>query len=209
MGVRISAGTISNLLKGERAWAVEEQGDILRAGLQVDVPKQMDATGNRQKGANKVTHIITAPFFSVFYTLGGKSRLDCLRALQGNPAGDVKLLWHGALDAELAGKVATTQTASRSDLMRDNPCMALPAFEALLKDKAPGVFAKASVLHKLRDAMALAYYARQTGFPRPKVLLSDGAPNRRHHPPSTACVGCTMPVSTTNSSQNRPARAKT
>jgi len=34
---------------------------------------------------NKVTHIITSSFFTVFYTLPSKSRMDCLRALQGNP----------------------------------------------------------------------------------------------------------------------------
>ena len=176
LGVRISAGTICNLLKGEHAWAVEEQGDILRAALQVDAPKQMDATGNRQKGVNKVTHIITAPFFSVFYTLGGKSRLDCLRALQGNPAGDIKLLWHGGLDAELAGKVSAADRQEVGRLMRGAPCLPLADFEALLREKAPGIFAKASVLHKLRDAMALAHYAQQAAFPRPKVLLSDDAP---------------------------------
>ncbi len=176
LGIRISAGTISNLLKGEGAWAVEEQGDILSAALHVDAPKQMDATGNRQKGVNKVTHIITAPFFSVFYTLGGKSRLECLRALQGNPAGDIKLLWHEGLKAELLGKVAAADRQAVGCLMVDKPCLPLAEFDALLKDKAPEVFAKTGALHKLRDAMAMAHYAQQTDFPRPKVLLSDGAP---------------------------------
>jgi len=79
-GVQISTGTISNVLKAEHGWAVEEERAILQAALHRVEPKQMDSTGNVQKGVNKTTHIIASSFFTVFYTLKGKSRLDCLRA---------------------------------------------------------------------------------------------------------------------------------
>ena len=65
-GVQISGGTISNSLKSERGWAVEEQTAILQVALHRPEPKQMDSTGNVQKGVNKTTHIIASSFFTVF-----------------------------------------------------------------------------------------------------------------------------------------------
>jgi len=176
LGIVISAGTVSNLLKREHSWAVEEQQGILQAALAVNSPKQMDATGNRQKGINKTTHIITGEFFSVFYTLDGKSRLDCLRALQGNPTNGIYLMWQEHLQTALHGKVAAADLAVVKSLMEENREIKLADFDALLKDRAPKLFAKSNAVAKLRDAMALTYYAAQQAFPRPTLLLSDNAP---------------------------------
>lgn len=66
LGISISSGSISNLLRAGHDWSVEEQEQILQAGLKEAAPKQMDSTGNRENGVNKVTHIITSPTFSVF-----------------------------------------------------------------------------------------------------------------------------------------------
>lgn len=177
LGVQISAGTICNVLAEQKDWAVEEQRSILRAALQQHDPKQMDSTGNRQKGVNKVTHIITASFFSVFYTLGSKSRLDCLRALQGNPVEGIRLLWYPGIDPDLKqGGVGATDRKALRDLMCAEPCLSLPDFECLMQQKAPTIHAKKNVMRALREIMALAYYSQQTDFPRLEVLLSDDAP---------------------------------
>lgn len=176
-GIQISGGTISNLLKSEHGWAVEEQTAILQSAMHRPEPKQMDSTGNVQKGVNKTTHIITSSFFSVFYTLKGKSRLDCLRALQGNPAENLRLLWHGNLDS--AFKEAGVSLADRkavNRLMAAKPYLSWREFDELMKQQAPKIFGKPKIMQRLREVMALTYYTHQTEFPALKVLLTDNAP---------------------------------
>lgn len=177
LGIQISAGTISNLLKREHSWAVEEQRSILQAAMQRVEPKQMDSTGNRQKGINKTTHIITSCFFTVFYTLKGKSRLDCLCALQGNPPGGIQLLWYDGIDEDF--KQAGVNAADRAEvhrLMQHKSCLGLSQFDEMMKTTAPEIFAKPRIMRLLCEVMALAYYAKQTDFPALEVLLTDDAP---------------------------------
>jgi len=176
-GVQISTGTISNVLKAEHGWAVEEERAILQAALHRVEPKQMDSTGNVQKGVNKTTHIIASSFFTVFYTLKGKSRLDCLRALQGNPAEGLQLLWHGGIDTDFkAAGVGFADRTVVNRLMAAKPAVSWSEFDELMQRDAPKIFAKPKIMQLLREAMALVYYAHQTDFPALQVLLSDNAP---------------------------------
>jgi len=176
-GLQISTGTISNVLKAEHGWAVEEERAILRAALHRVEPKQMDSTGNVQKGVNKTTHIITSSFFTVFYTLKGKSRLDCLCALQGNPEQGLGLLWYGGIDAALeAAGVGFTDRRVVNRLMAAKPGVSWSEFDELMQREAPKIFAKPKIMQALREVMALVYYRHQTDFPALKVLLSDNAP---------------------------------
>lgn len=176
LGVKISSGTISNLLGKESGWVLRERDAILRAGLAYGGAKQMDSTANKQKGKSRVTHIITDPNFTVFYTTEKKNRLNCLRALQGNPDGGIKLLWHDDMDARLrAAKVGTEHPGVLRALMRDNPCLTLPEFEALMAEKAPKTAATTFVMNVMREEMALAYYRQQTDYPPVQLLLTDYA----------------------------------
>lgn len=178
-GIQISAGSISNLLKAEHSWSVEEQTAILQAGLAPGAATQMDCTGNRQRGENKVTHIITAPLFSVFYTLQSKSRIDCLRALQGNPAAGVRLMWHKDMgDAFRDAKVSQSDTRAVMGLLEKQGSFQLSKdeFNALLQTDAPSIYAKGRIVSILTEVMALHYYDHQSKFQRLKVLLTDDAP---------------------------------
>lgn len=176
-GVKMSAGTISNLLKKEAVWALEEQEDILRAGLKCATPKQMDTTANRQKGVNKMTHIITNALFTVFYTTDTRTRLDCLRVLQGNPQEGIKLLWYEGIEVALReGKLGAGHPEKLKKMMERTPCLTLPQFDALMEKEAPELFKRKHVMRVMREEMALAYYKRQEDFLPVKVLLSDDAP---------------------------------
>lgn len=178
-GVQISSGSVSNLLKAGHQWAVSEQSDILQAGLKDTAPKQMDCTGNRERGVNKVTHIITSPVFSVFYTLDSKSRIDCLRALQGNPGKSLQLQWHRDME-----ELWQTSGVKKGDcrtvmaLLKEKGMEVLnrSTFEELLKNGAPDVYKKDRIVHILVESMALNYYKTQGSFAPLKVLLSDDAP---------------------------------
>lgn len=179
LGIQISAGSISNLLKAEHDWVIKEQRCILQAALHRPEPKQMDSTGNRQRGVNKVTHIITASFFSVFYTLNTKSRIDCLRALQGNPQQDLQLMWHEDISAafQQAG-VGKSEGREVIKLLQSNGAaiLSINEFEELLKLQAAHIYKKTRVLRILIEVMALYYYSQQEEFPGLKLLLSDDAP---------------------------------
>lgn len=175
-GVKMSAGTISNLLKKEAVWALEEQENILRAGLKCALPKQMDTTANRQKGVNKMTHIITNALFAVFYTTDTRNRLDCLRVLQGNPQEGIKLLWYEGIEVALrAGKLGAGHPEKLKKLMEHTPCLTLTQFDTLMEKEAPELFKRTNVMRVMREEMALAYYKWQQDFLPIKVLLSDDA----------------------------------
>src|SRR5215211_5113904 len=177
--IQISSGSLSNVLQAEHEWAVEEQSSILQAAMQQEEPKQMDSTGNRQKGVNKVTHIITASFFTVFYTLPSKSRMDCLRALQGNGKEGLKLMWGEDINAafQQAG-ICSAERRKVIELLQSQGTSVLNMndFEELLKLQAGHIYKKPRVLRILTEVMALYYYRHQQDFPAVNVLLSDDAP---------------------------------
>ncbi|MGH7240526.1 MAG: IS66 family transposase [Candidatus Saccharimonadales bacterium] len=178
-GIQISSGTISNLLQAEHDWSVEEQAAILQAGLTPQTPIQMDCTGNRQRGENKTTHIITSPSFSVFYTLDSKSRMDCLRALQGNPVEGVRLMWHKGMERTFrCSKVSQSESEQVMDLLEKHAArqLSIREFDALLQTHAPAVYAKSRIVSILKELMALYYYDNQDEFVRLKTLLTDDAP---------------------------------
>jgi hypothetical protein len=178
-GIQISAGSISNRLKKSYEWAVEEQKQILQAGLGQPTPKQMDSTGNVQRGVSKVTHIITAPFFTVFYTLDSKSRMDLLRALQGNPRGGIQLMWHKDMGAVFqASDGCKADSNAGTAILNNNGAfqLSVSAFNALLEKQAPAVYEKRRIVTIMTEAMALYYYKWQDSFPSLEVLLSDDAP---------------------------------
>ena len=178
-GIQISAGSISNLLKAEHGWAVAEQTSVLRAALQPSVPIQMDCTGNLQRGVNKTTHIITAAFFSVFYTLKGKSRLDCLNALQANPGSALQLKWYKGMTVQL--QTAGVSSADSNKIMEvlqeyRSKVLTITVLEELLQTKAPSIYEKKRIVHLLTETMALCYYRQQKQFLALEVLLTDDAP---------------------------------
>jgi len=178
-GIRISAGTISNVLKQEHDWAVSEQSAILMAGLEDAAPKQMDCTGNRQRGVTKTTHIITAPSFSVFYTLGSKSRINCLRALQGNPGADMLLQWHQDMELRWnTSGVSRTDCTKVMGLLKENgqEVLSVNALEELICKHAPDIYKKKRIINIITEAMGAHYYKQQNKFKPLEVLLTDDAP---------------------------------
>lgn len=176
LGVEISVGTISNLLKEEVGWALEEQEAILCAGLRDCTPKQMDTTANRQKGENKMTHIITNANFTTFYTTDTRTRLDCLRALQGNPKEGILLLWYEGIETALIeAKLKASHPEKLKNVMKNAPCLTIPEFDALMEKNAPEIFKRKFVMRVIREEMALAYYKKQQKYTPLKVLLSDNA----------------------------------
>lgn len=177
LGIKISAGTISNILLEPLEWACEEQREIVRAGIEGSAYVYTDSTQNKEKGVAKKTHIIGAQYFVAYYTLASKSRLDIMRVLLGNPKEGLQIKYNEQGRHMLkVFKVSQEDQLTLSKLLQEGQMMSLMAFDTLIKEQAPSIFSKKNICLRIRESLALAYYHDQSDFPIADILLSDDAP---------------------------------
>lgn len=174
LGISISSGMISNIITDRGDWALDEQGDILRKGIEHSGYTHADGTKSVQKGNSMVTQIIGSDKFSVFLTLPGKSRLDVLNALQGKPSGGLRVCWN-AKSEELMNsmKVAVYHQGLVRTIMADKGIIKLSRLEKLL-DESP-LARRNNIRRGVTQALALSHYLEQEDFPIIQWLLSDDA----------------------------------
>jgi hypothetical protein len=176
-GILMSAGTISNILLSGQSWACEEQREILRAGIEASPYTQADSTKSKEKGQAKTTQVIGSAFFTVFYTMDSKSRLDVLRALLGMPPEGLSLCLN-ATSRQLLSHFGVSKKDRRflDKHLGDGRLWDIPAFSAYLQEHAPQIRAKKNMYPRILESLALGYYHEQVDFPVVKSLLSDDAP---------------------------------
>ena len=176
-GILVSTGTISNILLRGKCWACEEQREILQTGLEASPYTQVDSTKSKEKGKGKATQIIGGQFFTVFYTMDSKSRLDVLRALLGKPSEDLSLCLNASSRQLLRHfGVAKKDRQFLEKRLGDGHPWTIPAFEAYLQKHAPQTRAKKNMYPRILESLALGYYHEQVTFPVVEYLLSDDAP---------------------------------
>lgn len=174
--ILISTGTISNIILSNKDKMQAESKAILRAGLETIPFSQMDGTKSWQKGQGKATQIIATPWYSLYYTMGSKSKVDIIWALQGKSGSSVSLQYN-----DLAIGLLTDSTVPKKDqallgrLLRKNGIYDLEQLTTLLNEQAPHLLEKANY-PKMIELLALAYYLTQTAFPQVKDLISDAGP---------------------------------
>ena len=157
-GILMSTGTISNILLSGKGWACEEQREILRAGLEASPYAQADSTKSKEKGKGKTTQIVGAEFFTVFYTMDSKSRLDVLRALLGKPSEGLSLCLN-ATSRQLLRHfgVAKKDRQFLEKRLGDGAQWTIPAFAAWLQKHAPKIRAKKNMYPRILESLALGY----------------------------------------------------
>lgn len=175
-GIEMSTGTISNILLSSEAWVCEEQRAILQAGIAHSPYIQIDSTGCKEKGQGKVTQVIGADYFSVFYTLDGKSRLEVLQALQGKPEAGLLLSLndHSRRLLDHFG-VAKADRQFLEEHFGQGSTYTIPAFDFYLQAYAPNIRAKKNMFQRIVESLALGHYHQQNDFPVVDWLLSDDA----------------------------------
>lgn len=177
LGLKISAGTISNLLLEPEDWVCQEREDILQAGIENSPYTQTDSTQSKQRGATMKTHIIGAMYFVTYYTLGSKARLDILKALLGNPKAGLQVMYNDQARALLeAFGISQKDRQHLSVLLPEGESMSMAAFEELLNTHAPDIARKKNTFARIKESLALGYYHVQEDFPAVGILLSDDAP---------------------------------
>ena len=136
----------------------------------------MDSTKSKQKGQGKTTQVIGAEFFTVFYTMDSKSRLDVLRALLGKPAEGLSLCLN-ATSRELLAHFGVGRK-DRQFLEQHFGCAkawTMEAFDHYIQKQAPHIRAKKNMYPRILESLALGYYHEQADFPVVEWLLSDDA----------------------------------
>jgi len=177
LGVLISSGTISNIILSGKSWVLSEQRAILRSGIANSSFTQADSTKSVEKGQRKATQIICGDYFSVFYTMDSKSRLDVIRALLGKPEEGLKVAYNQKSIALLDKfKVSVADKLTLAAIMPTGQLMSLSDFEQLLAQKAPKLNAKKNISTRIKESLVLGYYHHQQDFPVVNWLLSDDAP---------------------------------
>ncbi len=82
MGVRISAGEISNLLVTKQESFHAEKEAIYDAGLRSSPWQHLDATSTRVDGKNQYCHVVCNPLYTAYFTTPQQDRLTVLSVLR-------------------------------------------------------------------------------------------------------------------------------
>ncbi|MEZ5329607.1 MAG: transposase [Verrucomicrobiales bacterium] len=150
-GIKLSGGSVSNILLNSGDFFAEEVDAILRQGYTSQGYTsqgytsqgyvQSDDTSARVMGKYWHTHIICNENFTVYCTREGKDRMTVIDVLLGREASE-----RSALLAEQFGEKASSAEAAQ----------------------------------RIREAMALTYFHEQDAIALPEALITDAAPRYEH-----------------------------
>jgi hypothetical protein len=175
IGIEMSVGSLENILTSDTVQWLQEKNDLLKAGLQGSY-LQTDSTSARVHGKNHRTHVFISEFIGVFSTMPGKSRLDILCALQGQPQEGI-LLQCNSIAHTFFGhyKIAPDYCGQVEALFAGKQNMKINEFEALATTQLTKLKSKTTTYKWVIESLAFGYYLEQIMYPSPKVLVSDDA----------------------------------
>jgi regulator of replication initiation timing len=177
IGIKISKGSISNILLKYTEIAQREKQEILKAGL-AGCYAQTDITGARVHGKNKYSNIITNDLFTSYTTTSGKSHLDVLAAFQGLDNKDgLNLIYDTqAVENLKKEKISIKDLRQLEIILKNKEIFSLGDFTDFIKQKIPELYRKKNIFIKVKSALAMAYYVYQDDIPKVHCLVSDNAP---------------------------------
>jgi FtsZ-binding cell division protein ZapB len=170
-GIQISSGEISNLLIKDHAAFHAEKDAVYEAGLRSSPWQQIDDTATRVNGQNEHCHVVNNPLHTTYLTLPSKDRLSVIDVLRNER--ERVFLFNSDAEAWLeAAGVSAAVRQKLSGLPRDVE-MDEATLRHLLEQVAPtlGKQTRKWVV----DALAVAAYQAQLGWPVLDVLVCDGA----------------------------------
>ncbi len=176
MEIKISAGTIQNILVGNKEMWLDEKRDILRAGLSQGYT-QTDTTGAKVAGQGWHTHVLCSESFAVFSTQEGKGRKYLLHALQGEPESGL-MLAHNETTVEYLDhfKVSKAHKAQLATIFDGRAPLNESEFREEIIRLMPDLASKPTTFNWVCDSFAFGHYHHQAEYPTVGVLVSDDAP---------------------------------
>ncbi len=189
LGISISTGSINNYLLEPEDWVLEEQKEILKAGVSSGSYCQIDGTKSVERGISKVTQIICGAFFTTFYTKANKKRISIIEALLGMVEGQSGLKYGYSEHTKKVLAVLRVSPSDRNTLEEvfgNKEKQGIfewigdkDAFEQHMRDMAPQIMSKKNMYVRVIESFALGYYYSQDEFPIVDFLISDDAPEYR------------------------------
>ena len=179
IGILISDGQISNLLRSGHEQLQAEKEAIVEAGLSSSPWQHMDDTGTPVNGRNRHCQVLCNPLYAAYTTTQRKDRLTIIDVLR-NQRERIFLLNEEAFD--LMGQFKVSQWVM--ERLRQMPSgQALSSlvpqvwseaeFNQQLTDRMPDL--SVSARSQILEAAALAAYHAETGQPVVRLLVCDDA----------------------------------
>ena len=172
MGVRISAGQLSNLLiKGQEGFHTEKE-EICEAGLGSSPFQHIDQTSTRVDGQNQHCNIVCNPLYTIYTTTPSKDRLSVLDVLRNGRARRFRL------NEEALGYLETVplSKATRNWLLAESSEQEWDekAFMERLDTRWPSLSVQQR--QAILSAAAVAAYHAEEDIPLVRLLVCDDAP---------------------------------
>jgi len=182
VGMRISAGQVSNMLiKDKEAWHAEKDA-IYQASLASSAWQHYDETATRVDGQNQYCHVVCNPLASVYFTRPAKDRLTVISLLQNRAT---PLYWLNQSTRTWLAQFATPQWAQRKiAVWPQGKRLSQAELDALIQSDLEGLNDQQQA--RVREAAALTAYTQQREVPRVTTLVSDDAPQLAHLTPTQA-----------------------
>ena len=169
--VRVSSGSLSNILTGAAGDFESDYHDLLAAGLSSTRYQQTDDTSARVNGAFWHTHILCNPYYTLYSTRPHRDRLAVLGVLQNT--GELRFFF-GRSTLELLDAEFSLPRKWRQKLVDLGEAeWTAPQLKGLMDDwfgERNGQLRTA-----IEQMAAIAYYRRQTAVPVVETLVCDDA----------------------------------
>jgi len=171
VGILISDGQISNMLRSGQEQLQPEKEAIVEAGLSSSPWQHMDDTGTPVNGRNRHCQVLCNPLYTAYTTTIRKDRLTVIDVLR-NQRGRIF-----RLNEEAFGLMRQFQVSQRViEKLRQMPSgqeWSEAEFSQQLADRIPdlGVAARGEIL----EAAAIAAYHAEAGHPVVRLLVCDDA----------------------------------
>ena len=174
-GVKISAGTISNILIKDKKVFHTEKDELYQAGLASTIYQQIDDSGARVNGENYYTHVLCNDLYTAYFTTKKKDRLTVLDILRNFRERGycfnveaITLLERMRVPKKIIEKVNDFE---KEKILSDNE------IGKLLDETFPDVNKTYKIYRtRILESAAIAYYHKELEYPIVKLFVADDAP---------------------------------
>ncbi len=171
VGVAISEGELSNLLiKAQEEFHTEKQA-VLEAGLSSSPWQHLDDTSTRVNGQNEYCQIVCNPFYTSYQTTESKDRQTILDVLRN---GRPRAYLYNEEAAALLATVLSGAAQARVSELPAGQVLDEPTLLKLLDERVGGLGVQQRKW--VLDALAVAAYHVEVGYPVVRLLVCDDAP---------------------------------
>jgi hypothetical protein len=171
IGIKISAGEISNILIKDQDTFHQEKADIVKAGIESSSYQHIDHTGARVQGTNQHFTVLCNDYFSAFFITPKKDRLSVIDILNQEEALSYMINPY-TINFLQERKLKASILSSLNPFLKMVP-MTKDEFEAELNRLIPNLKERQKTM--ILEAAAITAYQENHTSPTIKCLVCDDA----------------------------------